>query len=198
MCINGACNALGEVLKGVSDRKPLWGLYHTVSPAAAQPTQMARPPPRSEFPRSETRVIAVFQERMLQTLYQLTFSANSKDSTEVDMECMKQYTVQLAEEVVRKVKPSGRRTSVYQDGYSAELMLRKWHLYLVIELKKHIYGLQRKVMWTSHRHIMREFRYMYTTLRARAFRMVSKAPLLCASWSRPVVELPSGPFSLQE
>ena len=168
VCIDGACNALGEELEDVSDHKPLWGLYHTANPAAAQHTRMARPPPCPRLPRTESRVIAVFQERMLETLYQLPLPANSMESAEADIECMTQYTVQLAKEVVREFKPCSRRTSAHKNGYSAEFMLRKRDLCIVIALKRHMYGLQGKVKWTSHRQIMRGIRYMYTTLRARA------------------------------
>ena len=83
---------------------------------------------------------------MLVTLYQLPTPVNLIDSAKVGMKCMTQYTVQLAKEVVREFKPSSRRTSAHKNGYSAEFMLRKWHLCLVFALKRHMYGLQGKVV----------------------------------------------------
>ena len=88
---------------------------------------------------------------------------------------MTQYTAQLAKEVVQEFKLSGRGTSAYKNGYSAEFMLRKWLLCLVIALKRHIYGLQGNAKWTSHHQIMRGIRYMYTTLRTRASGMGLKS-----------------------
>ena len=89
---------------------------------------MERPPPRTELKRNDKRVIAVFQERMLDVLHQLPPPGSTQKDAELDMECLTQFTVQLVKEVTDEFKPSGRRSTSYKDGYSPEFMLRKWHL----------------------------------------------------------------------
>ena len=72
--------------------------------------------------------------------------------------------MQLVKDVTDEFKLSGRRPTTYKDGYSLEFMLRKWHLCLVISLKRHIYGMQGKTKWSSHYQIT----HMYAMLRAQA------------------------------
>ena len=149
----GACNALGEELDDISDHKPLWGLYLTAPPLAARHVRMHRPPPRTELKRSGKCLIAVFQERILDVLHQLPPPGSTQDAAELDMECLTQFTVQLGKEVTDEFKPSGRRSTSYKDGYSSEFMLRKWHLCLVISLKRYMCGLHGKSKWSSHHQI---------------------------------------------
>ena len=72
---------------------------------------MQRPPPRTELKRSDKRLIAVFQERMLDVQHQLLPPRSTQDYAELDMECLTQFTVQLVKEVSDEFKPSGRRST---------------------------------------------------------------------------------------
>ena len=109
----GACNALGEELDDISDHKPLWGLYLTAPSLAARHVRMERPPPLTELKRNDKHVIAVFQERMLDDLYQLPPPGSTQKDAELDMACLAQFTVQLIKEVTDEFKPSGRRSTSY-------------------------------------------------------------------------------------
>ena len=104
---------------------------------------------------------------MLDVLHQLPPPGTTQDTAELDMECITQFTVQLVKDVTDEFNPSGRRSTSYKDGSNPEFMLRKWHLYLVISLKRHMYGMQGKSKWSLHYQITQELKYMYATVRGR-------------------------------
>ena len=108
---------------------------------------------------------------MLDVLHQLPPPGSTQKDAELDMECLTQFTVQLVKEVTDEFKPSGRRSTSYKDGYSPEFMLRKWHLCLIISLKRHMCGLHGKTKWSSHHQLTKGLHYMYATLRARGASM---------------------------
>ena len=115
VCVLGACNALGEELDDISDHKPLWGLYLTALPLDARHVRMQRQPPRTELKRSDKRLIAIFQERMLDVLHQLPPPGSTQDDAELDMESLTRFIVQLVKVVTDEFKPSGRRSTSYKD-----------------------------------------------------------------------------------
>ena len=85
------------------------------------------------------------------------------------------FSVQLTREINERFQ--GTRTcSHFKRGHSPEFMLRKWHLCLVIELKRHLLGLQGKTRWTSHWAIQRGIHYMFQTIEARATGMGMPMP----------------------
>ena len=81
---------------------------------------------------------------MFETLYQLPIPTNSLDSAEIDINWMTQYTVQPDNEVVHEFKPVIGAQLLTKNGYSSEIMLQKWSLCLVIDVKRNMYGLQAK------------------------------------------------------
>ena len=94
------------------------------------------------------------------------------------MECIPQFTAQQVKDVTDEFKPSDRRATSYKDGDSHEFMLRKWHLCLVISLKRHMNNIQGRSKWLSHYHITQGLKYMYATLRARAAGMGMRDDLI--------------------
>ena len=168
--IHGAFNALGADLDDVSDHKPLWAAYITAPPAESRIISLPKPAKRPELPRNDQRQIAMFKTRMSEVMSQIPSTVDTTGEAEEALELATAFSVQLTKEINERFQ-STHCCKHFKRGHSPEFMLRKWHLCLVIELKRHLLGLQGKTRWTSHVAIQRGIYYMFQTIETRASSM---------------------------
>ena len=89
----------------------------------------------TEINLSDMCLRAVFQKLMLDVPHQLPPPGSTQNNAELDMEWLTQFTVQLVKQITDKFQPSSRRSTSFNDEYSQEFILRKWHLCLIVFLK---------------------------------------------------------------
>jgi len=159
---------------------------------------LPRPAKRPEIPRNDQRQIALFKTRISEVMSQLPLTVDTQREAEEALEHATSFTVQLTREINERFQGT-HSCSHFKRGHSPEFMVRKWHLCLVIELKRHLLGLQGKTRWTSNLAIQRGVHYMFQTIEARAAgmgmstkdikRILSSTSLDAQYW----LTLPTGP-----
>jgi hypothetical protein len=159
--ILGTFNDLGTLLDGVSDHKPLLTVYKTPPPMSSTVITVPKPRPRPELPRSDTRLIAEFKSSMSKMLSQVSPVVDNIRHAEEALEVSSQCAVHL----VRKLRDSFRpKVSKYMDGYSPELVLRKFHLCAILEIRRHITGQHKLERWMGLKTIRRNVHNVYSRL----------------------------------
>jgi hypothetical protein len=148
--ILGAFNDLGSLLDGLSDHKPLMAAYRTSPPLSTAATIMPKPRPRPELPRSDTRQIAEFQAGLSAMLSQVAPIASTIEQAEEALELSTQCVINL----VRTLNDSHHSTTKrHKDGYSPELVLRKFHLSAIIDIRRHLTGQHNTRRWQGYANI---------------------------------------------
>ena len=165
--IVGACNALGVELDDVLDHKPLWGLYVTSPPGRAAHTAAPKPNPRASIPPGDSRQGEAFRDQLSDVRRQLPPPPTDLHEAEKALEYATRFSVQLVQDL-NTLYGSDRKRSSHKDGYSPEFMLRKWHLCVVLTLKRHLLGQHGKTRWVSLTTIQSGVTNLYQIMRARA------------------------------
>ena len=163
--ILGAFNDVGSLLDGISDHKPLIGVYKTSPPMVSEVTAMPKPRKRPELPRGDKRQIADFQHRISDVLSQVPDTVTNRDEAEEALEYASQFIVKVTRDMNEAY---GKRNKKFKDGFSPEFVLRKFHLAAVINIKRHIFRHHGATPWISYTVIRRNIQLVYDTLQRRA------------------------------
>ena len=182
----GAFCSQGIEWEGVTDHRPLWAVYKTALPSTPMPVRPQALQSRVELPLTDRGQVEQFQTRIRRIVAQIPYVGVSDQEAEHYLDNLSRHMV----DTVADINAARRRPPAsYKDGFSPAFVTHKWHLRMLIEIRRHVLGNKGRRRWMTQRDRRRDLTLLLHTLQARTQSLlISQDTLtntLCATGKAP-------------
>ena len=141
--------ANGPEWAGISDHRPIVGIYR-VSPPSTRPPVLAIPPqPRNELDRNDPRALDAFDLAMRSYIESHPYNTDTVEEASSYLYHLECFSARLVSRINRTFGIKVPRSN-FKDGWSPHFAALKIHLQTILEIKRHITGQQCRCQWTNY------------------------------------------------